>query len=394
MALKKGNFDIALKLYQQVGDREGTSNVKLHKEKLAKQVAIARKNEEIEDWSAAVTIYEKLLQEFPDRKDWQDRLKTAQTQTKLAEAYLRAYTALQKGKKDLAQILFGRVVGIQPDYKDALRYLLLVVKGIDIEELLKECRQARAHQQTEDLGGNVILEMVSIPGGTFLMGAADTEEGWFRRESPQHEVTVAPFFMAKYPVTQEQWKAVMGNNPSKFEGSKRPVENVSWYDAMDFCERLSQRTGRAYRLPTEGEWEYACRAGTTTPFHFGGIITSELANYDGTRSYVSEPTGKYRGETTDVGSFPPNGFGLHDMHGNVWEWCADPWHENYYGAPSHATIWESQGTALCRILRGGAWNILPTGCRSAFRDWAEPNIRNDSFGFRVALTSSTWILQW
>jgi formylglycine-generating enzyme required for sulfatase activity len=134
--------------------------------------------------------------------------------------------------------------------------------------------------------------------------------------------------MGKYEVTQAQYQAIMGNNPSNFKGEKRPVEQVSWNDAVKFCEELSKKTGRAYRLPSEAEWEYAARAGTDTPFHFGETITTDLANYNGNFTYASAPKGEYRKETTDVGIFPPNSFGLYDMCGNVWEWCLDKYHNN------------------------------------------------------------------
>ncbi len=156
--------------------------------------------------------------------------------------------------------------------------------------------------------------MVSIPGGSFKMGSP-------ANETPQHDVTVPAFFMGKFEVTQEQYQQVMGKNPSHCEGYKRPIEMVSCNDAVEFCKKLSQKTGRTYRLPSEAEWEYACRAGTTTPFHFGETITDELANYHASKTHASEPKGEYRKQTTPVGEFPPNAFGLYDMHGNVWEWC-------------------------------------------------------------------------
>lgn len=185
-------------------------------------------------------------------------------------------------------------------------------------------------------------------------------------ESPQHDVNVPAFFMGRFEVTQEQYQQVMGTNPSKFQGKKRPVEQVSWNDAVEFCNKLSQKTGRKYRLPSEAEWEYACRAGTTTPFHFGETITTELANYNGDHIYASEPKGKYRQQTTEVGSFPPNAFGLHDMHGNVWEWCQDTWHDSYKGAPSNGSAWINNDNQL-RLLRGGSWVLDPDRCRSASR---------------------------
>ena len=168
----------------------------------------------------------------------------------------------------------------------------------------------QANSFEEDLGNGITLEMVKIPGGKFTMGSPEDEEGRDEDEGPQRDVNVPAFFMGKFEVTQEQYEEVMGNNPSHFKGDKRPVERVSWNDADEFCKKLSQKTGRTYRLPSEAEWEYACRAGTTTRFHFGENITPDLANYDN----------KIR-ETTPVGKFRSNAFGLYDMHGNVWEWC-------------------------------------------------------------------------
>jgi len=257
------------------------------------------------------------------------------------------------------------------------------------------------HQQAqffpENLGNGINLEMVSIPGGTFIMGSPDTEKERRNSESPQHKVTVAPFFMGKAPVTQAQWKAVvalpqinqsLNPDPSTFKGANRPVERVSWHDAVEFCARLSTKTGRDYRLPSEAEWEYACRAGTTTPFHFGETITSELANYNGNFTYGSEPKGKYRQETTVVGSFQvANAFGLYDMHGNVWEWCADTWHDNYLGAPSDGSVWEFGGDDTYRMLRGGCWYNYHWYCRSAYRHRYGADFRCEYYGFRVSVSS-------
>ncbi len=149
--------------------------------------------------------------------------------------------------------------------------------------------------------------MVKIPGGTFLMGSPEDELERYENEGPQHKVTVQPFYMGKFTITQEQYEAVMGENPSHFKGEKRPVETVSWDNAVEFCGRVSQKSEKTYRLPSEAEWEYACRAGTTTPFHFGETITTDLANYDGYSTYNSGPNGQYRQQTTDVGTFPANG---------------------------------------------------------------------------------------
>ena len=269
---------------------------------------------------------------------------------------------------------------------------------------------------TEELGTNVTLDMVSIPEGKFLMGTEDEEierlvkkydwEG-FRKEKPQHEVTVKPFYIGKYQVTQAQWKAVaslpkvkrdLEATPSYFQGEKLPVERVSWDDAEEFCARLAKKTGKEYRLPSEAEWEYACRAVTPpifkeersyTPFHFGETITGDLANYRASETYADESPGEYRAKTTEVGSFPPNGFGLYDMHGNVWEWCKDNWHDSYEGAPTDGSAWTTGGDDERSPLRGGAWNHYPNLCRSALRNntfGGRDSIYND-VGFRVVWSS-------
>ncbi|MEA5598549.1 bifunctional serine/threonine-protein kinase/formylglycine-generating enzyme family protein [Rivularia sp. UHCC 0363] len=238
---------------------------------------------------------------------------------------------------------------------------------------------------TEDLGNGVTLEMVEIPDGEFLMGSPADEKEREDSESPQHKVTVESF-MGKFAVTQAQYQAIMGKNPSNFKGEKRPVEKVSWNDATEFCKKLTEKTGRTYRLPSEAEWEYACRAGTTTPFHFGETITTDLANYNGNETYANEPKGKFRKKTTEVGSFPPNGFGLYDMHGNVWEWCQDGWHLHYNGAPTDGSAWIENGNDWRKVLRGGSWFNNPELCRSAFRTLSYPCIDEDCLylvGFRV-----------
>ncbi|MEK0187867.1 formylglycine-generating enzyme family protein, partial [Microcoleus anatoxicus] len=247
--------------------------------------------------------------------------------------------------------------------------------------------QRQAEYFSENLGRGVNLEMVQIPGGTFMMGSPDNEQGRHDSQSPQHRVTVPTFFAGKYAITQAQWEAVMGNNPSKFKGEKRPVENVSWDDAVEFCKKLSQTTGKKYRLLSEAEWEYACRAHTTTPFHFGETITPELVNYNGNYPYAKASKGLYRQETTDVGSFPPNAFGLYDMHGNVWEWCSDKWHDNYSKAPADGSSWET-GTDNNRVQRGGSWLNDAVNCRSANRGWDSAGFRFSNVGFRVALVSA------
>jgi formylglycine-generating enzyme required for sulfatase activity len=216
-----------------------------------------------------------------------------------------------------------------------------------------------------------------------------------------HQVKVVSFCLGKYPVTQAQWQAVaalpqvnrkLDSNPSRFKGTDLPVEQVSWYDTLEFCARLSQKTGREYRLPSEAEWEYACRAGTTTPFHFGETITPELANYNGNYTYGSGTKGKYRKQTTPVGSFKvANAFGLYDMHGNVWEWCSDHWHSNYEGAPTDGSAWLSDNDNHSRLLRGGSWDVVPRVCRSAVRHDNGPGFRYNDIGFRV-VSPAAWTL--
>ncbi|MFM6255937.1 MAG: formylglycine-generating enzyme family protein, partial [Dolichospermum sp.] len=213
-------------------------------------------------------------------------------------------------------------------------------------------------------------------------------------ERPQHKVTVKPFLMSQYPITQAQWRAVaelpqvnqkLQPNPSRFKGANRPVEQVSWYEAVEFCARLSRIENKIYRLPSEAQWEYACRAGTTTPFYCGKTISTELANYDGDYTYGDGLKGVDRKETTNVGTFSPNAFGLYDMHGNVWEWCQDDWHDNYIDAPIDGTAW-TVGIELSndiKVLRGGSWYLHPISCRSASRNWNNAVVDYNNFGFRV-----------
>jgi formylglycine-generating enzyme required for sulfatase activity len=216
--------------------------------------------------------------------------------------------------------------------------------------------------------------MVYVPGDSFTMGSDEY------RQNPRHVVMVPSFYMGKFQVTQEQYLQIMGTNPARWQGAKLPVDMVSWYDAQAFCQRLSAKTGKKYRLPSEAEWEYACRAKTYTPFYFGETVTMELANLD------KAVQGIYRSKTTPVGSFPANSFGLHDMHGNVWEWCEDKWHENYQEAPTDGSAWISEGNNDDRLQRGGSWVSAPDRCHSAYRQGHhafETNFGIDDFGFRL-----------
>lgn len=271
--------------------------------------------------------------------------------------------------------------GVSEQHSDeGFEFEVMTVNGMG--EITERQRHA-AREFIESLGDGVFLEMVEIPPGTFMMGSKAGEG--YDDERPQHWVRVASFLMAKYAVTQEQWAVVMSwTPPYRCQGARRPADRVSWDAAREFCQRLAQQTGRRYRLPSEAEWEYACRAGTTTPFYFGETLTTDLANYVGEHVYRAGPKGIYRHETSEVGSFPPNAFGLHDMHGNVWEWCADAWHDDYVGAPADGKAWEGRAGAP-RALRGGGWHDPPDLCRSAARLKALPQEGEDFFGFRVAL---------
>lgn len=241
---------------------------------------------------------------------------------------------------------------------------------------------------SEDLGNGVKLEMVSIPAGSFLMGSPVGEGN--ENEKPQHLVNVPTFYMGKYPITQSQYLAIMGENPSHFQGGDLPVENVSWLNAQEFCEKLSKKSGKKYRLPSEAEWEYACRAGTTTPFHFGETITTDVANFNGDDTYGNAPKGKYLQKTTLVGNYKvANNFGLYDLHGNVCEWCLDEYEDNYQDAPTDGSAREnifSKDKNKKRLLRGGSWKYNPRNCRSAYRNRRSADTRHNYIGFRLVLS--------
>ena len=279
----------------------------------------------------------------------------------------------------------------------------------------KKTKPIEVQTYKEELPQGVELTMVEISTGNFLMGSPSGEEGrndysWLSDDDKralgvegidveaQRRVTVPAFRIGRFPITQAQWKAVAGlekverelnASPSKFKGPDRPVESVSWPDAIEFCRRLSKHTRRNYTLPSEAQWEYACRAGSTTPFHFGETLTTELASYDGNYTYGQGPKGSYREQTTDVGSFPANAWGLQDVHGNVWEWCLDRWHPSLTKGPTDGSAWQEPAPELAkenqdrRLLRGGSWDGGPWDCRSACRNDGHPGYRNDIIGFRV-----------
>lgn len=249
----------------------------------------------------------------------------------------------------------------------------------------------RAKYYRENLGNGIYLDMVYIPAGKFLMGSSNNELQAEYREKPQHQVTLREFYLGKYPVTQEQYKAVMGYNPSRIKDNlNKPVEQISWDKAQSFCQKLIQKTGKDYRLPTEAEWEYSCRAGTISPYYCGDVISTEQANYKN-RPIFGFGKGTYRKTTTPVGSFSANGFGLYDMHGNVLELCEDHFHESYEHKPENLKqngniAWLSPHETR-RVMRGGCWEYGPQRCRSATRIWCK--IDNNGFdidGFRLALS--------
>lgn len=268
---------------------------------------------------------------------------------------------------------------------------------------------------SEDLGDGVTLDLMEIPAGSFEMGSSEAEveaafnesktfspnakREWFMGEMPKHKVTLPPFYLGKFEVTQAQWRAVaalpkvnidLKPSPSNFKGDGLPVENVNWEDALEFCDRLSKKTGRTYRLPSEAEWEYAARAGSTTPFAFGETITPDIVNYDGRYPFGAAPKGLNREQTSASGSLGvANAFGLYDMHGNVWEWCQDLKHANYNGAPTDGSVWTTDGDAKFRSLRSGSWNYYGRNCRSGFRYNLAPDTRVLIVGFRVVVSAKT-----
>lgn len=274
-------------------------------------------------------------------------------------------------------------------------------------------RRGRAHVVVVEVGDGVELELVAIPGGAFQMGispetaariqqdrkrlnlSAEEASDRIAAESPRHTVTVRPFLIGRYEVTQAQWRVVaampkvrhdLDLDPSDVEGDDLPVSCVSWRDAREFCARLSRASGLRVRLPSEAEWEYACRAGTTTAFHLGPTLPASLANFWAERPFGGAAVGFYREDVTEVGSFRiANAFGLYDMHGNVAEWCSDPWHASYDGAPATAESWEEGGDRHHRAVRGGSWYDSALDCRSSARRRVGWHDHEDENGLRVVV---------
>jgi len=308
--------------------------------------------------------------------------------------------------------------------RPALRTISFDAASVDERGMRNPREKYSAAIFTEALGLGAGLDMVSIPAGSFTMGAPADEPERRPNEGPQHHVTLAAFFIGASPVSQAQWAAVISAHPDRihleldpspsfFKGIDLPVESISWSQAEEFCLRLAAITGQPYRLPSEAEWEYACRAGTTTSFNVGPTITAELANYCGTGgavcgdnggksvasdvyndvqyssgAYGQGPVGVFRGTTTRPGTFPPNRFGLYDMHGNVWEYCLDKWADSYADAPLDGTPYTSGPRDSQRVLRGGSWSHNPAICRSAYRDSIDPDLSGwqGRIGLRVVCT--------
>ncbi|GBO53378.1 serine/threonine kinase [Pseudanabaena sp. lw0831] len=232
----------------------------------------------------------------------------------------------------------------------------------------------------DDLGNGVHMEMVRIPSGRFSLGSPTNEIGRRDNESPISEVNIPAFYMAKFVVTQEQWVAIMGSNPALFrENLQAPVENISWLEAQDFCRKLAARSQHLYRLPSESEWEYACRAGTNTAYHFGDGPT-ELVDY----AWFADNANK---RSHPVGQKVPNPWGLYEMHGGVWEWCEDVWHDNFNGAPADGSAWVSDGYTSRRVRKGGSWSNEAKLCRAASREWHWQSDRYNDIGFRVVISA-------
>jgi len=293
----------------------------------------------------------------------------------------RASNHLDNMAYQLAINDFSQVLELDSDRTMASYYRGVAYVNIDQYELafgdFSQVLKSVLYQEEEVNG--VVLEMIYIPAGRFLMGANLNELGASNDEYPRHYVTIErPFYMSKYPITQAQYECITNTNPSYFKGDRYPVERVSWDMAEAYCQELSNKTGKTYRLPSEAEWEYAARAKTTTNFHFGKNWTEKLANC----SYsVASPT--------DVGTYPPNAFGLYDMHGNIAEWCADDWHDNYQNAPTNGLAWlDPKGSGKDKVFRGGSWHDLPDNCRVAERAHNIPANLQHIVGFRICRSAN------
>jgi formylglycine-generating enzyme required for sulfatase activity/serine/threonine protein kinase len=317
--------------------------------------------------------------------------------TVLVAAALVLFVVMPGAEKPVRSETTSSAPPIRPSPMPAIETFEYDVLTVSPTGQLGETRRREAPYFEEDIGDPLTIAMVEIPGGSYLMGAPpQTQTDRHPNERPQHKVTLPMFYMSQTEVTQSQWIAVsklpkvkreLQLNPSDFKGDEKiPVQNVSWWEAVEFCERLSKATGRTYRLPTEAEWEYACRAGTTTPFYFGDTLTAEIVNYDANYPFGAGPKGVTRKQPVPAGSTAaPNAFGLNNMHGNLSEWCLDSWHDNYIGAPTDGSNWEDGANYSLRVFRGGSWYDGGDNCRSAFRNSYAPDVRLGFIGLRIVM---------
>ncbi len=311
---------------------------------------------------------------------------------KISSLYKRQFNSQHQTKRRLKRF----------DFFVAQIVLKEVIEGNVSIDVQASIRRTKNHNwgYSETLTKEVELDLVLIPAQSFMQGSCINERSSYTDEQPQRLVHIPPFFCSCYTITQKQWRIVatyecidrtLSLSPSHFDNDDCPVENVSWEDAVEFCKRLSKKTGRIYRLPTESEWECACHSETATPFHFGGTLTAEIANYNARYTYRNiESSGVYRQRTLPVGSLiSANKWGVYDMHGNVWEWCSDRWHENYKNAPSDGQSWDTieNSNSANRVLRGGAWNEEPWQCRTKTRNYNRSDFKSNNVGFRIVTSN-------
>jgi formylglycine-generating enzyme required for sulfatase activity len=324
-----------------------------------------------QDWKAVAELLEPLCRD-PNNADHPSK-KIADGLLAQAQAELKKRAAYESRMAEIAS-------PVTPSRADVLG------KQIAEAALVPPITLVPLGETVLQLPRGATMTLKLLPAGQYFMGSPDSEQGRNRDEALHRATIGKPFYIAQFAVTQEQYEAVTGENPSQFRGGALPVEGVSWEDAAKFCELLAQLTGRRASLPTEAQWEFAARAGTRTPYHCGTTIATDLANYDGTYAYGFGTPGLNRKKTTFAGTFKPNTFGLYDMHGNVWEWCQDYYNELWYrNSPENDPTGPTQGKA--RVLRGGSWLNPPADCRSANRGRLAPNYRGANVGFRVVMAA-------
>jgi formylglycine-generating enzyme required for sulfatase activity len=291
----------------------------------------------------------------------------------------RDFLVNQKVSHELGQILDKMTQpSVKLRYQSVAETLQMLQPKASSSVILQPAQPQRTPASTSsnslvlDCGNGVKLELVKVAAGSFNMGSNESE-----CQKPIHRVNLREFMIGKYPVTQAQYQAVTGKNPSNFKDTQSPVESITWHDALKFCEELSKKTGQKVKLPTEAQWEYACRAGSTSKYCFGDDV-NKLGDY----AWYSQNSGI---KTHPVGEKLANPWGLHDMHGNVWEYCEDVWHENYNGAPTNGSAWLNGGDQYIRAKRGGSWLNLDFVCRSADRHSDNPDLTFSLTGFRVVV---------